>query len=445
MQKLLKNVLVAIALVMVSWQPFGVTAAEPTFWAGTSKIEITPTAESAVNLVGQPLALRDPLFARVLVLKDSQTSIAIVSLDLIVFSSQKVIDTAKEKWGVGHVLLCATHTHAGMAPRGLVIKPPVAPDWTRNGKDPGVAIDWSALSSDPWYAATEEKVIAAIGSATKNVFPAKLVAGRGPFESAYMAHNRRLVRNGKAMAMWDNPDRRPTQPIDPTVGVIRIEDLAGKPRAFAVHYACHPVALMTAGVVSRDFPGAMVEHLEQELGADCMGMFLQGAQGDIDPYDLHGLRGENRFNIVKQAGISLAKGALRVAATIRTDAEEQASIKVKESLVKVAHRQGNQTTDVGLLTVVIGSNLAFVSIPGEPFIQHQLNLREQSAVQNSFILGLAYHGQGSPFVIYIPTVQAVQEGGYGATECSFVAADAGEKMIHQAVQNILELTKKRGP
>ena len=92
-----------------------------------------------------------------------------------------------------------------------------------------------------------------------------------------MAHNRRLVRDGRVSALWENPDRRPTQPIDPTVGVLRVEDLSGKPRAFAVHYACHPVALMGAGVISRDFPGAMVDHIEQELGVDCLAMFLQGA------------------------------------------------------------------------------------------------------------------------------------------------------------------------
>ena len=38
-----------------------------------------------------------------------------------------------------------------------------------------------------------------------------------------MAHNRRLVKDGKGIAMWDNPDRRPTSPIDPTLGVLRIE------------------------------------------------------------------------------------------------------------------------------------------------------------------------------------------------------------------------------
>ena len=409
-------------------------------WAGTAKVEITPAENDAVNLSGQPLRLRDPLFARVLVLKDARTSVAIVSADLIVFASPRVIAEAKRQWGVDHVILSATHTHAAMAPRGLHIKPPAAPDWTRHANGPSTTVNWLKLSEDPWYAATETKVIAAIGRAMQSLFPARLVAGKGPYDSAYMAHNRRDVRPDRVLPLWENPNRRPTKPVDPTVGVLRVEDLSGKPRAFAVHYACHPVALMSAGVVSRDYPGAMVDHIEQELGADCMGMFLQGASGDLDPFDLHNLRGENRFNIVKQAGVALGKAALRLAAELQPrPVSAQPAIQVKESLLTIPHRNGPQSTEVGLLTVVIQRELALVAIPGEPFVQHQLDLTAKSPVPNAFILGLAYSGRGTPFTVYLPTVQAVKEGGYGAAECSFLAADAGERLVNEAVVGIRKL------
>jgi hypothetical protein len=412
----------------------------PSLLAGTAKVEITPAEKDAVNLAGQPLRLRDPLFARVLVLKDAKTSVAIVSVDLILFASPKVIAEAKRQWGVDHVLLCATHTHAAMAPRGLLIKPPAAPDWTRNPNGPVTAVNWLKLSEDPWYAATETKIIAAIGQAMQSRFPARVAAGKGPYDSAYMAHNRRDVRPDRVLPLWENPNRRPTTPVDSTVGVLRVEDLSGKPRAFAVHYACHPVALMGAGVVSRDYPGAMVDHIEQQLGADCMAMFLQGASGDLDPYDLSSLRGENRFNIVKQAGVSLGKAALQLAATLKArPANAQPVLQVKESLLTMPHRHGTLSTEVGLLTVVIQRDLALVAIPGEPFIQHQLDLTAKSPVPDAFILGLAYHGKGTPFTVYIPTVQAVKEGGYGAAECSFLEADAGERMVNTAVADLKTL------
>ncbi|NQV27843.1 MAG: hypothetical protein HQ518_26130, partial [Rhodopirellula sp.] len=166
-------------------------------------------------------------------------------------------------------------------------------------------------------------------------------------------------------------------------------------------------------------------------------------QGDLDPYDLHNLRGENRFNIARQSGISLAKGALRVADEL-TGSIPSPMLHVKESLLTIPNRSGNKTTDVGLLTVTINRDLALVTIPGEPFIQHQLDLTGKSPVANTFILGLAWYGQGTPFVVYIPTVQAVLEGGYGATECSFLAADAGEQMVAEAVLSIRQLTNSKG-
>ena len=103
----------------------------PRFWAGTAKVDITPPEDVAVDILGQSLKLRDRLQARVLVLKDESTSLAIVAVDTIVFASPKVIAEAKAKYGVEHVILSATHTHASMVPRGLVIKPPLSPDWTR--------------------------------------------------------------------------------------------------------------------------------------------------------------------------------------------------------------------------------------------------------------------------------------------------------------------------
>jgi len=201
---------------------------------------------------------------------------------------------------------------------------------------------------------------------------------------------------------------------------------------------------MGAGVVSRDYPGAMVDHIEHELGRDCMAMFLQGASGDLDPYGIHNLRGPNRFNFSQQAGISLAKAALNISSTLKTPQSGSDSIKVKESLLKILRRNGSLSTDIGLLTVVINRDLALLAIPGEPFIQHQLDLTVKSPIANTFILGLAYHGKGTPFVVYIPTVQAVKEGGYGASECSFLAADAGERMVNEGLARIREIAAEAG-
>jgi hypothetical protein len=353
-----------------------------------------------------------------------------------------VAEEAKKQFGIQHVLQCSTHTHAGHAPTGMVIGGPnKAPDWTRRPVAPDKVIDWRGLSSDPWYAKAEQDIIAAIGEALRQAFPARVACGRGEFESVYMAHNRRLVTDKGVTMLWENPNRLPTKPLDPTVGILRVEDLDGKTRAVAVSYACHPVALMGAGIVSRDYPGAMTDAIEQELGPQCMAMFLQGASGDLDPYDLHNLRSRNRENISKQAGIALAKRALGISK--ETPIGKQApTLTIKENLLDIANRSGNASTSVNLLTLRIGESAAFVAIPGEPFIQHQLDLRAKCTdLPNVCILGLSYSGRGSPFIVYIPTAQAVKEGGYGATECSFLAPEAGALMIDEAARQMKQSFK----
>jgi hypothetical protein len=243
--------------------------------------------------------------------------------------------------------------------------------------------------------------------------------------------------------MWDNPNRLPTKPIDPTIGVIRVNDAAGKTRAFLANYACHAVGTSSSGAVSRDYPGAMVDYVEQQLGEQCMAMFTQGAEGDQDPYDI--IAGEHGFNMVKQAGISVGKGALRVAESIEAPpAGQEQSLAVKQSTLKIKYRNENKFSDVVITTMLINNNIALVSIPGEPFIQHQLDLRARSPLPNTFMLGIAYSGAGCPFTVYIPTVQAVKEGGYGASECSYLEATAGEKIVDEGVATIKALLKADG-
>ncbi len=82
----------------------------------------------------------------------------------------------------------------------------------------------------------------------------------------------------------------------------------------------------------------MVDYAKQELSDDCLAMFLQGAQGNLDPYDLHNLRGGKRLNIACQAGISLGKGALRVAEEIKDGAYPLAICPARQDTSPPPHR-----------------------------------------------------------------------------------------------------------
>ena len=410
--------------------------------AGMAKVEITPPLGQPMGGFlsrlkvngGACLSIHDPLYARVLLLQSGETVIAIVTVDLLFFSSRRVVAEAKAKWNVDHVILSSTHTHAGPIPKtgGM-------PQWSNLNVNPQETLEFDAFSDDPWYTATEEKIIAAIGEAMKSRFPARIGAGRGVLGSNYMPHNRRHVSpDGKVTMRWDNPQRLPTEPVDKVLRVLRVDDEAGRPRAMLAHFACHPVTLGSRNfAISADFPGAALAYMESQLGDNCMGMFLQGASGDIDPYEMN-LHGEYGHQIVRNAGVSLGAKTLEVAEGVTTAAS---NIRVKESLLSYAQRQRpNEKLDVGITAIKIGADIALVSIPGEPFVEHQLAFARDAPVKHALLLGLAYNGSGIPFTIYLPTIQAAKEGGYGADSATFLEIGAGEQMVSEAIASMRKLS-----
>lgn len=391
-------------------------------YAGTAKVNITPPVGIAMcgfSGRGDAIAVHDPLFAKVVVLKEGDISLAIVSSDLVWLYSSRIIDEAKRRWQIDYVILCGTHTHSGPM------------------DTPG-----------QWYSAMEEKVISAIGEASNNLFPARIGAMEAPFESAFFGYNRRFVNaDDKVIMWWENPSRRPNGPVDPTVRVIRIDDDAGKMRAILVHYAAHPVVLGEKNVqISADYPGAMVNYVEKEMGDDVMTMFLQGGGGDVHPYET-GLSGDYGFEIVRQTGDSLGKKALFIAKQIHPAQEKGGdSIKVRESVVSMAYREDKKKiVDVGVMAVLINKDIALAVISGEPFVQHQLDLVAKSPVKNTFLLGYAFFGKGIPLPTYLPSMKAVKEGGYGAElgSANFLEVGAGERMIDKAVKLITELKQEK--
>ncbi|MBX3031245.1 MAG: hypothetical protein KF809_13945 [Chloroflexi bacterium] len=108
----------------------------------------------------------------------------------------------------------------------------------------------------------------------------------------------------------------PDAPIDPAVGVIRVDDLEGAPIAILGSYGCHTVAVgPRSTVASPDFAGPMRRMVEQTLGGICL--FLQGGGGDIMP--CWGMSHEVDSSDNKdRIGWMLGGEVVRVAASIRT-------------------------------------------------------------------------------------------------------------------------------
>jgi hypothetical protein len=80
-------------------------------------------------------------------------------------------------------------------------------------------------------------------------------------------------------------------------------------------------------------------------------------------------------------------------------------------------------------------DLAFVGMPGEPFVEFQMQLRAKSPLPNSFLLGYT-----NGYFAYLPTIAAAVRGGYGAnSSVNPTEVGTGERMLNTGLVSIFEL------
>lgn len=405
--------------------------------AGVARVNITPPVGVEMwgyfNRLKGDVGTIDPLYARVLVLEVGGQRLAYVDLDLgRTFgpaSLERLRQTAKQTSGINDVIVQATHTHAG----------PVVMDSYPSG-------------TPAWETSALAKIEHAIQQAHEHAVPVRLGAGYGKATIGY--NRRRLNPDGTVTMLWNNSARVPTWPVDPTVAVLRIDRADGQPLAILVNYACHPVTFGSDNLrFSADFPGVMCKVVEQAFGGKPLAFFMQGAAGDINVYDAGTPVTEDVIGRRNWAGETLGKAAVAVARRIRTKADPDASIdfaedslpihlrwdpaKFRQEILREISPKGFQIyaphiqemMHLPVTTVLIDHKIAMMGMPGEPFVQFQMDWRERCSLHDCFFLGYTNGYDG-----YIPTIQAATEGGYGATSATtWVQVGAGEMMVDHAV------------
>ena len=226
---------------------------------GTSAVKITPPA-------GTPMAgyyfargsedVIDDLFAKVAVLDDGGTKVALVVCDLITLPRTTVLEARQlieQQTGIpgSHVMMSATHTHTG---------PSLARDSVRDNQDGG--------SGDPARNYTLElpkRIAQAVVEAHGKLTPVTVSYAR-EHEHRLSFCRRFWMKDGTVG--WNpgklNPNIiRPVSPIDPEVGVVYFATADKKPLLTYVNFALH--ADTTGGSrISADYPGVLASRL-----ADC--------------------------------------------------------------------------------------------------------------------------------------------------------------------------------
>ncbi len=72
-------------------------------------------------------------------------------------------------------------------------------------------------------------------------------------------------------------------PVDPQIGVLKLDKLDGQTLAVVYNFACHPIQGVPGGANTADIIGYASKVIEENTGPGSLALFLQGCGGDINP------------------------------------------------------------------------------------------------------------------------------------------------------------------
>ncbi len=277
--------------------------------AGFAERDFTPTEMGGImpGSTGLPVAygVELPLLANAAAFTSGDTSVILVSMDILSFHEEYCNDMRKrinEATGVpeNNIMIAATHIHTGVALEyQLWLCPP-------DLKTSGHAADMAVEAAIEAFENREEAKMgfSSIRNSTYNF------CRDGQFE------------NGD-IRTWSKGDVGQATTPDSNVNVMRVDDAKGNIKCFIVNYANHPDTYGNKVRYSSDYPGYMREALKKEYGEDVTVLYFNGTEGDINFNDYqnktHTEYTGGGHNTAKIIGEGLASTVIRLNRHISTN------------------------------------------------------------------------------------------------------------------------------
>ncbi|MCX5642024.1 MAG: hypothetical protein NTY10_02090, partial [Candidatus Omnitrophica bacterium] len=181
------------------------------------------------------------------------------------------------------------------------------------------------------------RIFDAVKQAMRNMTAVKVGVGCGREDRITMNRNLRL-KNGKNWTIRHTNPCPPDEevagvgPIDPEIGILRVDRIDGRTLAVVYNFACHPLFGDPQGAITANFPGIASKVIEDTLGNDAMALFLQGAGGDI--VDVF-FKDFNLTRDIKPLGTMLGLSTLKALKNIRT---KNTSLSVISEMIALPRR-----------------------------------------------------------------------------------------------------------
>jgi neutral ceramidase len=437
---------------------------------GAASVVITPP--SGTPMAGYYFArasegVHDDLLAKAIVIERDGQKVALVGLDLI-STTRDLVDDARraieQTSGIpgGRVMISASHAHTGpvLAGRG--------PKGGDMGRDSSPARTFRA--------ALPGKIAEAVRLAAARLGPARALVGHGRETS--IAFNRRFHMKDGSVG-WNpgklNPNIvKAAGMIDPDVPVIHFESPDGKPLATYVNHAVHLDDI--GGLeISADMPYTLAKSLAEFKGSDMVTLYTTGCCGDVNHIDVTWPDPQHGFGNAARMGVILAgevlrtwphlkaagAGALRAkTATVPLDLPpiqpgdvDKARVFVARhndakakppgfletvwayKVLDVAAREG-KPNEVEVQVIALGDDIAWVSLPGEIFVELGLAIKKDSPFSTTVVAELANGSIG-----YVPAARCYSQGNYEVVSAR-CAEGSGERLVAAALKLLEELHSK---
>ena len=386
---------------------------------GASTVSITPKAGVDLyaldGLLRKSDEIHSELTANVITIGFHKDLLIIVSLDLVwvdrVFTKkiQKWVNTEYSNYNI-QLFLVATHSHSTPQISERICNS-ARPDksyliflYDQTCQAIEIALNnkeqcHAELSiTHPNLMVNRRKKILSLSSLKKGIF--KTIVANRP--------NQQGLRDDSLYALW-------------------FYDSKDNEKAVLLNYACHPT-LFRKNAVSADFPGVVSQQLKNQLSKELVVCFLQGFTGNIKanitysscvrykrvlPYIYNCLFDRVKFNKnvsskqLKDFSIKLAEFSLE-----RDNAKyinPQIFFKSKTIELPLQSEKDDKHANLEITYASIGDSLKIITIGGEVFNEYSLWLRKFLSFNGINVLTVGYC---NGMVGYIPTYDAIQEGGY---------------------------------
>ena len=445
----------------------------PLLQVGFAQVDITPVRPTPMaGYYGKRLSTEthDPLWAKATVMDDGKNSIAMISIDLIATTHWLTDETRriiKSLCGLApeQVLITATHSHTGP-----VLFDPKSSRYNRFGND--------ADETKQYMLELPNKLAESVAKAVAAKLPVTVRHATG--QETQLAFNRRFFMTDGTVG-W-NPGKlnsrivREAGPTDDRLPMVAFynqqRQLAGLLSNFSIH-------LDTVGGTqwSADMPFALEQALAKVFGPKCHLQYSTGCCGDVNHIDVRHAFDQKGHAEAARIGTRLAGAVLRSMNSLESTTTDR--LHATKQIVKLPLRKhlddeklnpkvvadriewaksiseransdkpapfmemveafrildvdgrNGEPIEAEVQVISLGKDIAWVSMPGEIFVQLGLAIKDGSPFVTTTISELANGSVG-----YVPTRQAYAQGNYEvvSARCS---EGSGEMLVDSALQQL---------